>query len=81
MSGVNETRFIVPHESPSCKSRLNESVCNSKKKWKHDKCRSERKNLDDWVSCEKVYIWNPCTSDCECNKACNIDGYLEKRLS
>ena len=43
MSGVNETRFIVPHESPSCKSRLNESVCNSKKKWKHDKCRSERK--------------------------------------
>ena len=25
-------------------------------------------NVDDWGSCEKDYIWNPSTCDCECNK-------------
>ena len=28
MSGLNETRFLVQHESCDCKCRLNESVCN-----------------------------------------------------
>ena len=28
MSGVNETRYLVQHESCFCKRRLNESVCN-----------------------------------------------------
>ena len=28
MSGVNETRFLVQHESCECKCGLNESVCN-----------------------------------------------------
>ena len=32
MSGVNETRFIVQHESCECKCVLNKSVCNSKQK-------------------------------------------------
>ena len=27
ISGVNETRFLVQHESCYCKSRLNKSVC------------------------------------------------------
>ena len=31
MSGVNETRFLVEHESCECKCGLNESVCNSNK--------------------------------------------------
>ena len=22
-------------------------------------------------------MWNPSTCDCECNKACKIDGYLD----
>ena len=77
MSEVNETRFKVPHESRKCKLRLNKSVYNSKKKWKHDKCCSEYKNSDDCSSCEKVYMWNPCTYDYECNKACNIDEYID----
>ena len=37
MSGVNETRFLVQHESSSCKCGLKGSVCNSKQKWNHDK--------------------------------------------
>ena len=32
MSGVNETRFLVQHESCDCKCVLNKSVCNSKQK-------------------------------------------------
>ena len=32
MSKVNETRFLVQHESCECKYRLNESVCNWKEK-------------------------------------------------
>ena len=28
MSGVNETRYLVQHESCFCKRRLNERVCN-----------------------------------------------------
>ena len=32
MLGVNETRFLVQHESCKCKCKLNEIVCNSKQK-------------------------------------------------
>ena len=27
--------------------------------------------------CEKGYKWNPSTCDCEWNKACKIDEYLD----
>ena len=43
MMGVNETKFLVQRESCECKCGLNESVCNSKQKWNHDKCRRECK--------------------------------------
>ena len=32
MSALNETRFLVQHESCECKCGLKESVCNSKQK-------------------------------------------------
>ena len=38
MSRVNETRFLVQHESCECKYRLNGNVCILKQKWNHDKC-------------------------------------------
>ena len=69
ISGVNKVRFLVKHESRECKYGLNENVCNSKRKWNHNECRYECKELDDWDSCKDDYIWNPSTSDCECNKA------------
>ena len=43
MMGVNETKFLVQHESYECKCGLNESVCNSKRKWNHDECQRECK--------------------------------------
>ena len=47
ISGVNETRFFVQHESCKCKCELNESVFNSKQKWDHNKRQCECKELDD----------------------------------
>ena len=35
--GVNETRFLVQHESCECKCGLNKSVGNAKQKQNHDK--------------------------------------------
>ena len=58
MSGVNETRFLVQYELCESKCGLNESVCNSKQKWNHNKYRCECKELDDWSSCKKGYVWN-----------------------
>ena len=47
MSGVNETRFLVQHESCECKCGLDESVCYSKKKWNHNECRYACNELDN----------------------------------
>ena len=54
MSGVSETKYLVQHESCHCKYK-----CNSrKKKWNHDKCRCDCKELHDWGSCKNDYMWN-----------------------
>ena len=73
MSGVNETRFFIQHESCECKCELNESVCNSKQKWNHNEYWCECKELNICGSCEKGYTWDPNTCDSECNKACKSD--------
>ena len=56
MSGINETRFIVQHDSCECKCGLNGSVCNSKQKSNREKCRCECKELDNWSFCQKDYM-------------------------
>ena len=33
--------------------------------------------MDDWCFCKNDYIWNPSTCDCECNKACKSNEYLD----
>ena len=43
-SRTNEKRHIEWHETCNCKCRLDESVCNNKKRWNDDKCRCELKN-------------------------------------
>ena len=68
MSVVNETRFLVQHESCDRKCGLNESLYNSKQKWNHVECRCQWKKLDDWSSCKTDYMWNPGTLNCECIK-------------
>ena len=44
---INETRFLVQHESFECKCGLNESVCDSKEKRNHNECRCDCKELYD----------------------------------
>ena len=48
---------------------MNESVCNSLQKWNHDESRCEGKKLNEWG------FW--INGDCECNKACKFDEYLD----
>ena len=72
-SGVNDTKFLVRHQSCECKYRLNKSIGNSKQKWNHDECRYECKELDDSDTCKNDYIRNPNTCDCEFKKACKVD--------
>ena len=62
---VNETRFLVQHESGEFKCVINKNACNSKQKWNHNECRCECKELDDWRSCKDDYMWNSSTCDCE----------------
>ena len=77
MSVVNETRFFVQHESCKCKCRFNESVCNSKQKWNPNECWYKCKELDDWGSYERGYMGNLGTCNCESNKKCKVDEYLD----
>ena len=52
MSRVNETRFLVRHESCECKYGLNESVCNSKQK---RNCGEYRCDFKDSILCFYAY--------------------------
>ena len=49
------------------------------KKRNYDEYQCECKELDDWGSCGKDYMWNPSTCDCKCNEACKIDEYLDTK--
>ena len=57
MSRTNETRHIEWHETCKCKCGLDASVCNNKKRWNDDKCRSECKELIDNCVVDKGSIW------------------------
>ena len=37
----------------------------------------ECKELDDWDSCKNNQMWSGSTCDCEYNKACKIDEFVE----
>ena len=80
ISVLNETRYLVQHESCECKCGLSKSACNSKQKWNHDERRYERKELDDCVSCERGDMRNHSKSDCKCDKTCKLDEYLDIKI-
>ena len=43
MSGANKAIFLIQHGLCENKCRLNESACNSKRKWNHDEfCKSTK---------------------------------------
>ena len=56
ISVVNETRFLVQHESCKYKCGLNKSVCNWNQLCNCSECRCECKVLNGWCSCEKGYM-------------------------
>ena len=33
-----------------------------------------------WSSCKQDYKWNPNLCNCNCNKACRIDDYLDMKI-
>ena len=77
MSRTNETIHIEWHETCKYICRLDKIICNSKQRWKKDKCRCECKELIDKGVCDKGYVWNPSNCECECDKSCNIGEYLD----
>ena len=36
--------------------------------------------LDDWGSSKDNYMWNPSKFDCGCNRACEINEYLDIKI-
>ena len=76
MSSINETRHIERHETCKCKSKLDSSVINNKKRCNKDKCRCECKELIDKGICYKGFIWNPSNYDCECDKSCEYNQHF-----
>ena len=76
ITGVNETKHLAHLVSCDYKCGLNESVCNSKQKWNHDKCWCDCKELRACDSCIDDYIWNPTMWNREWNKACKTTEHL-----
>ena len=77
MSRINETRFVIWHETCKCVSRLDRIICNNKQRWNKNKCRCEYKELIDKGTCDKGFIWNPSNFEFECDKTCDIGEYLD----
>ena len=72
MSRTNETRDIIWHETCKCKCILDTSICNNKQRWSNDKCRCQYKELINKGRWDKIFIWNPSNSECECYKSCDV---------
>ena len=77
---LNETRNVLWHESCKCVCRLNSSVCNSKQMCNSDTCIYDcNEDFAGVVSCDKGYMWNPSTCECQCNKWCKTGQYLDHK--
>ena len=76
MSRTNETRDMIWHETCKCKCRLDTSICNNKQRWSNDKCKCGCRELINKGRCDKIFIWNPSNSECECDKSCDVGEYL-----
>ena len=62
ITGINESKTSTKHLSCKCKYKFNRAKYNLNQWWNNDKCRCERKNIQ---ACEKDYVWNPGTCNCE----------------
>ena len=62
---TNESKTLLKDVSCKCKYRFNGRKCNSDKWWNNNKCWCECKKRH---VCEKDYVWNPATWNCENGK-------------
>ena len=62
---INESEILRKHISCECKCKFDGTLCKSNHWWNNDKCRCECKKIH---VCEKDYIWNPATVNCENGK-------------
>ena len=77
---LNETRNVLWHESWKCICKLNSSVCNNKQIWNDDTCRCDcNEDFTDIISCDKGYVRNPSTYECQCDKWCKQGQYLDHK--
>ena len=77
---LNETRYVLWHESCKCVCILNSSVCNNKQIWNDDTCRCDcNEDFTDIISCDKGYTWNPSTCECQCDTWCKQGQYLDHK--
>ena len=77
---LNETRYVLWHESCKCVWRLNSSVCNSKQIWNSDTCRCDcNEDFAAIINCTKGYMWNPSTCECQCDMWCKTGQYLDHK--
>ena len=65
ITGMNESKTLTKHISCECKSRFDGRKCNSNQWWNNSKCRCECKKRH---VCEKDYVSNPATCNCENGK-------------
>ena len=65
ITGINESKTLTKHISCQCKCKFDGTKCKSNKWWNNDKYRCECKKHH---ICEKDYVWNPVTCNCENGK-------------
>ena len=77
---LNETRYVLWHESRKCVCKLNSSVCNNKQIWNDDTCRCDcNEDFAGIISCAKGYTGNPSTCECQCDMWCKPGQYLDHK--
>ena len=65
ITGINESKTLTKHISCQCKCKFDGTKCKSNKWWNNDKYRYECKKHH---ICEKDYVRNPATCNCENGK-------------
>ena len=65
ITGINESKTLTKHIPCEYKCKFNGRKCNPDQWWNNDKCQCKFKKRH---VCEKDYVWNPATSNCENGK-------------
>ena len=69
ITDIQESRTLTKHISCECKCKFDGTKCKLNQWWNNDKCWYGYKK---YHICEKDYVWNPSTCDCENGKYLTI---------